>query len=314
MFGEAKLGSRSERVLITGGGGFTGRPLAERLRQDGYEVLALGHEATDAVALNADLRDLDSLTRTLAQTRPDAIVHLAGIASPTYGNVGKIYAANVVGTVNLFAALSAAKIEPRIVIVASSAQVYEVTGSDMPIAEEGPLAPRTHYAVSKRALEEISALYSDQFRIIITRPFNYTGPGQSPEFIVPKIVRHYVEKQREIRVGNLDLFRDFSDICRVVEAYSRLVSKSIKPTTVNICSGHAVYLADILTILDEISGHSMRAVTDPSLVRRDEPRFIVGSTSRLEALVGPLPNPDFRKTLTRIYASFCSPLGTASRN
>ena len=308
------MGSRSERVLITGGGGFTGRPLAERLRQDGHEVLALGHEAPDASALNTDLRDLDGLTRTLAQTRPNAIVHLAGIASPAYGNVGEIYAANVVGTVNLFAALAAAKVEPRIIIVASSAQVYEVTGSNTPIIEESPLAPRTHYAVSKRALEEISALYSNQFQVIITRPFNYTGPGQSPEFLVPKIVRHYVEKQREIRVGNLDLFRDFSDIDRVVEAYSRLVSRSIKPTTVNICSGHAVYLADILKILDEISGHSIRAVTEPSLVRRDEPRFIIGSPSRLEALVGPLPNPEFRKTLVRIYASFCQPLNTASRN
>ena len=133
------MGSRSERVLITGGGGFTGRPLAERLRQDGHEVLALGHEVRDASALNTDLRDLDGLTRTLAQTRPNAIVHLAGIASPTYGNVGEIYAANVVGTVNLFAALAAAKIEPRIVIVASSAQVYEVTGSNTPITEESPL-------------------------------------------------------------------------------------------------------------------------------------------------------------------------------
>ena len=111
----------------------------------------MGHETTDASALNTDLRDLDGLTRTLAQTRPNAIVHLAGIASPTYGNVGEIYSANIVGTANLFAALTAAKIEPRIVIVASSAQVYEFPDPVTPITEDSPLAPRTHYAVSKRA-------------------------------------------------------------------------------------------------------------------------------------------------------------------
>ena len=78
----------------------------------------------------------------------------------------------------------------------------------------------------------------------------------------------------------------------------------MKPTTVNICSGRAVYLADILKIMDEISGHPIRAVTESLLIRGDEPRYIVGSPSRLEGLVGPLPNPDFRETLARIYNWF----------
>jgi GDP-6-deoxy-D-talose 4-dehydrogenase len=305
------LASPSERILITGGTGFTGRPLIKRLQQDGYEVFALGHDATDESALKVDLRDVDSLQRTVAQIHPDAIVHLAGIAATTYANVGEIYTANVVGTVNLLAALTAAKIEPRLIIIASSAQVYEFAGTDTPVTEDCRLSPKTHYAVSKRAAEEVSALYSRQFPIVITRPFNYTGPGQSPEFLVPKIVRHYAEKQQEIRVGNLDLYRDFSDISRVVEAYARLLSPSIRPTTVNICSGRAIHLRDIMKILDEISGHPVRAVTDSSLVRGDEPRFMVGSVSRLETLVGPLPNPEFRETLARIYDSFCRRRNTA---
>ena len=305
------MASPSERILITGGTGFTGKPLAKRLRQEGHEVFALGHDATDKGALKVDLRDADSLRRTLAQIRPDAIVHLAGIAATTYANVGEIYTANVVGTVNLFAALAAEKLEPRIVIIASSAQVYEFSGTETPVTEDCRLRPKTHYAVSKRTAEEVGGLYSRQFPIIIARPFNYTGPGQSPEFLVPKIVRHYAEKRNEIRVGNLDLFRDFSDISRVVEAYARLLTRSMKPTTVNICSGRAIYLGDIFKTLDDISGHAVRAVTDPSLVRGDEPRFMVGSPSRLETMVGPLPNPKFRETLARIYDSFCQQRGVA---
>lgn len=289
--------------MITGAAGFTGRPLTERLRQDGCEVVALGQDPTGAA--NIDLRDLDGLTRILAETRPEAIVHLAGIAAPTHGSVGELYSANVVGTANLFSALTAAKIEPRIVIIASSAQVYEFPDDAAPLTEDCPLAARTHYAVSKRATEEIATIYSRQFPVIITRPFNYTGPGQATTFLVPKIVLHYAERRREIRLGNLDLFRDFSDISRVVEAYWRLLSRSTESTTVNICSGRAVYLGDILKMLDDISGHAIRVVTDPALVRHDEPRFIVGSPSRLEALVGPLPNPEFRETLTDIYAAFC---------
>ncbi len=305
--------SRSECVLITGGTGFTGRPLAARLRHEGYKVVILSHEFGAPDVFSVDLRDLGGLTGLLVEIRPSAIVHLAGVSAPMHGDIGEIYSSNVGGTANLFAALTAAKIEPQIVIVASSAQVYEFPDRNVPITEDFPLAPKTHYAVSKRATEDICALYSRQFPVIIARPFNYTGPGQTAEFIVPKIVRHYAEKQREIRVGNLNLFRDFSDISRVVEAYSRLLSHAIAPTTVNICSGRAVHLGDILKILDDISGHPIRVVRDSSFVRGDEPRFIVGSPSRLETLIGSLPNPEFRETLARIYNSFCESRSMAQR-
>jgi GDP-6-deoxy-D-talose 4-dehydrogenase len=300
------LDFRSERVLITGGAGFTGRALAERLRQDGHDVVALGHFAAGcADALKVDLCEFDATARVVERIHPSAIVHLAGIAATTCRQVCDLYSANVVGTANLLAALASVSLQPRIIIIASSAQVYAFPGSDVPLNEDDLLAPKTHYAVSKRASEDIAALYSSEFPIIITRPFNYTGPGQTSSFLVPKIVRHYVERRAEIRLGNLDLFRDFSDIERVVEAYARLISKSIGPTTVNICSGRAVHLADILKIMDDIGGHSVRLVTDASLFRADEPRYIVGSPSRLEALIGPLPNPEFRETLRQMHDALC---------
>ena len=295
-------------MLITGGAGFTGRPLVERLRQDGCEVISLGHDGSQdaggSPVLNVDLCDLDAVTGALTQFRPNAIVHLAGIAAPTHSKIGEMYAANVVGTANLFAAAGVAKLDPRIIILASSAQVYEFPDAERPLTEDSILLPKTHYAVSKRATEEIAAIYSRQFPIIITRPFNYTGPGQAASFLVPKIVQHYAERRSEIRLGNLDLYRDFSDISRVVEAYSRLLTRSIGPATINICSGRSIHLVDILKIMDDISGRPVKLVTDPSLVRSDEARFILGSPSRLESLIGPLPNPAFRETLGRMYDAF----------
>ncbi len=291
--------ARSERVLITGATGFTGRLLAARLRQNGREVIAFSHGTNDEGVLNVDLRDFHSLRQALSQFRPRAVVHLAGIAAIGHSDIGEIYSANVVGTANLFSALAAAKIEPQIVIVASSAQVY--VAQQAPLTEDSPLLPQSHYAVSKRAAEDIARIYSSRFPVIVTRPFNYTGPGQSLSFLVPKIVQHYAERKSEIRLGNLDLFRDFSDVNRVIEAYCRLVSGAIDPNTVNICSGHSVHLADIPKILEEISGHTLKVVTDPSLIRRDEPHIIAGSPSRLEKLIGPLPNPEFRETLFEMY-------------
>ena len=293
--------ARSERVLITGATGFTGRLLAARLRQNGREVIAFSHGADDAGVRNVDLRDLPGLTQAFSQLRPSAVVHLAGIAAPAHGDLGEIYSANVVGTANLFGALAAAKIEPQVVIVASSAQVYAPQKGAAPLTEDSPLAPQSHYAVSKRAAEDIARIYASRFPVIVTRPFNYTGPGQSSSFLVPKIVQHYAAAKSEIHLGNLDLFRDFSDVGRVVEAYCRLVSDAIDCDTVNICSGQSVHLADIPKILEEISGCTVEIITDPSLVRGGEPHVIAGSPLRLEKLVGPLPNPAFRETLVRMY-------------
>jgi GDP-6-deoxy-D-talose 4-dehydrogenase len=286
--------------------------LAKRLREHENEVVVLSRGASGADALDVDLCDSDLLASALWQTKPGVIVHLAGIATPTHGRIDEIYASNVVGTANLLATLAAQKLAPRLIVVASSAQVYAPNSANEPLAEESPLAPRNHYAVSKRAAEDIAALYSGHFPIIVTRPFNYTGAGQSETFLVPKIVRHYAERRNEIRVGNLDLVRDISDVQRAVEAYARLITREIDATTINICSGRGVYLADIFKIMEELSGHRLEIVRDQSLVRTDDPFTIVGSPSRLESLLGPLPDPDFRETLLRMYKAYQPAMASTS--
>ena len=295
------MAPRFERILITGGTGFTGRLLAQRLRDDGHDVLALGHNAAEADIPPFDLCNFDSIAGKLTQFRPDVIVHLAGIAATQHRTPGQLYSANVIGTANLFAALTCSNVAPRLVLIASSAQVYASVGSSLLLSEESSLGPKTHYGISKHAAEEIASIYAEDIPIVICRAFNYTGPGQTAAFLVPKIVQHYVQRQHEIRLGNLDLYRDLSDVDRVVEAYARLISTSTRSNVVNICSGRSIHLADIITIMDELSGHALKVVSDPELFRKDEPRSLIGSPSRLEALVGPLPNPEFRETLMRMY-------------
>ena len=302
--------SRSERILITGGTGFTGRPLAQRLRDDGNEVLALGYDPREPEAARFDLCKFDSITKTLLEFRPDVVVHLAGIAATQHKVLDQMYSANVVGTANLFAALLNSNVRPRLIIMASSAQVYGPIVSGMLIDEQSSVKPNTHYGISKHTAEEIASIYSRQFSVLICRPFNYTGPGQTTEFLVPKIVEHYVERRHEIRLGNLDLYRDLSDVNRVVEAYARLIANSPRFDVVNICSGRAVHLADIVPIMDDLAGYTMKVVPAPEFLRKDEPRTVVGSPSRLEAWVGPLPNPELRETLTRMYAQGCKAHGS----
>lgn len=295
------LGSRSERILLTGSGGFTGRPLAQRLRADGHHVTGMTRLPGEAGEHAGDLCDADWVKAVVRGVDPTVVIHLAGITTVQHANVSEIYSANVIGTVNLLTALSEHAARPRLTIVASSATVYAAGGGGKPIGEDAPLGPRTHYAASKRMVEDVARLYADRLPIVVTRPFNYTGPGQSTGFLVPKIVDHFVRRQPEIMLGNLDLFRDLSDIERVIEVYSRLVSGAIGPMTLNICSGRTVYLGDIISLMQEISGHDIKVVRNQALFRDNEERIIQGSAARLESMLGTLPNPEFELTLRRMY-------------
>lgn len=295
------MARRSDRILLTGSAGFTGRPLAERLRSDGHDVVGLARYPGEAGEVFGDLRDADWVKQVVAEVKPTAVLHLAGISATLHADIGEIYSTNVVGTANLLAALATLTERPRLVIVASSALVYGAPDTAAPIDEDTPLDPRSPYAASKRATEDVAAFFRDRLPILITRPFNYTGPGQSTTFLVPKIVEHFVRRAPVIELGNLDLFRDISDLDRTIEAYARMVSQPVEPAVVNICSGRALFLRDIVSTLQDISGHRIEIIGLPALMRANEPRMILGSATRLEAMLGPLPNLDFAATLRRMY-------------
>lgn len=295
------MDSRSERVLLTGSGGFTGRPLVARLREDGHEVIGLtkGPGAEDEIT--GDLLDRDWVHRIVAETQPTVIIHLAAVSSTQHAH-SSAYSINVDGTANLLSAATGLRQRPQRVIIASSAAVYAPPREDQPIAEDHPLEPRGQYGASKQAMERVASAFADRLPIVVTRPFNYTGPGQDPaHFLVPKIVDHFARRAPRINLGNIDLYRDFSDVRRVVEVYARLVSHPADHAVINVCSGRTVHLVGMIGFMSEISGHSIEIIRDPALVRPGEPQTIRGSVKRLQSVLGDLPNPDFEGTLRWMY-------------
>ena len=87
-------------------------------------------------------------------------------------------------------------------------------------------------------MEQIAQTYSSDLNITITRPFNYTGVGQQSKFIVPKIVEHFKQKSSTLKLGNIDVWRDFSDVRWIAEAYTSLSSNTCRwLSRVNLCSG-----------------------------------------------------------------------------
>ncbi|WP_158588351.1 NAD-dependent epimerase/dehydratase family protein [Henriciella mobilis] len=290
------MAPRSETILITGADSFTGRPLIERLQATGHTVVGTTRHPTPG-NLCADLMDPDSLRQLVEDAKPTAVIHLAAITFVPDEDVFTMYASNMAGTAALLKALDDASLDLSAVVLPSSAKVYAPPAADgAAIAEDHPRLPADHYGVSKLGTEHLARLYMDRMPITVVRPFNYTGPGQDPKFLVPKLVHAFVEN-RDIEIGNLDLVRDISDIRRVVEVYTRLIDRPLPGETLNICSGAPIRLSDIPKELEQLTGNSIKLTVNPAFLRPGEPERIVGDATKLEANLPDLPKFELRETL-----------------
>ncbi len=301
------------RILITGVDGFTGRYLAPALAAEGHEVHGLVQRAPEpdqpvqpgVHALHAcDLLDPAGLLRVVDQVRPDKVAHLAGIAFVGHGDVGAIYSTNLIGVRHLLAALAAmagGDAPPSAVLLASSANVYGNSTAGV-IDESVPPAPANDYAVSKLAMEYMAATWHAQLPITVVRPFNYTGVGQSEDFLLPKIVSHFRRRAALLELGNLDVERDFSDVRTVVDCYARLLRSNAAGQVFNVCSGVGHTLRGVLQMAVDITGHMPEVRVNPAFVRANEVPKLVGSRAALERAIGAVAGPALRDTLRWMLA------------
>lgn len=263
------------RILLTGTSGFTGRYFKEAAIRAGHTVQPL----------QAEITDLRQVEAQLADEQPDAVVHLAAISFLAHADAASFYAVNTVGTTNLLTALAALPAPPGRVLVASSANVYG-NCSVSPIAETQEPAPVNHYAMSKLAMEHLAKTYADRLPLIIARPFNYTGPGQSSQFVVPKLVEHYAKKAPGIELGNIHVQREFNDVRMVCEAYLALLEKGEAGEVYNVCTGQPYTLQQVMETLTSLTGHHLKVRVNPDFVRAFEVHRLCGDPGKLQAATG----------------------------
>lgn len=278
------------KILLTGAGGFTGRHFEAIAKAGGHEI----------IALKADLMDSISLANEVAAVNPEAVIHLAGISFVGNKDDSAFYAVNVVGTTHLLSALAALPTPPQKVLLASSANVYGNCQAS-PIQEYQLPEPVNHYAMSKLAMEYMARLWIDRLPIVIARPFNYTGVGQAPQFLLPKIVDHFRRRERVIELGNLDVERDFSDVRMVANAYRRLIELAPAGEVFNVCSGEACSLKDVLSMMAEIAGYEIEVKINPTFVRANELKRLQGSCKKLESVIGPVERISLHETLCWMF-------------
>ena len=286
-----------KRVLITGIQGFTGRYMAAEMLSVGYRVFGVGSlPSDDEDYVQADLIDKLALQKAIDQIQPDVVIHLAALAFVGHGNASDFYTVNVIGSRNLLEALSLTAKKPEAILIASSANIYGNRCEGM-LNEDTQPDPANDYAVSKLAMEYMIRLWADRLPIIVTRPFNYTGVGQADNFLLPKIVSHFKRKEEIIELGNLDVWRDFSDVRALVQAYRKLIEVKAFGKVVNVCSGKTHSLREVIAMCESVTGHHIQIKVNPAFVRANEIKTLCGDASLLRSLIGDWQTPALDETL-----------------
>jgi GDP-4-dehydro-6-deoxy-D-mannose reductase len=292
------------RALITGGKGFVGQWLATHLTDHGDNVAVID--------LETDVADGAAVRRVMAEVAPDAIYHLAAMThvGESWENPSQVLRVNVLGTAEILAAARSLQENPRVLVV-SSAEVYGVvTPAQLPLTEDTPVQPASPYAASKLAAEAVALQAWRGFGqpVVVVRPFNHIGPGQSPNFFVPAFAKRIVEARRNgarsLSVGNLTTRRDFTDVRDVVAAYRLLMEQGAPGAIYNVCSGRDVAMSDVAGQLLDLAGADLTLETDPDLLRPVDVPVLRGSAALLESVTGWKPLIPLATTLADVLASW----------
>ncbi|MFA5029961.1 MAG: GDP-mannose 4,6-dehydratase [Patescibacteria group bacterium] len=288
------------KILITGISGFVGPHLKNELESAGHDVLGIDRSGDSKKIYPCDLLDKRAVHDFFSLQNFDFVIHLAALTyvGESWKNPKKFLDVNVGMTKNIYKALE--EFSPTTgVLLVSTSDVYGAQ-KQLPINENAPLNPGNPYAKSKRAQED-EAFRHTNIRTIISRAFNHAGPGKSMFLAIPAFARQIAlcEKgvQENIRVGNLESFRDYTDVRDVVRAYRLLIEKGEPQNIYNICSGQKRKMSDVLSTLISLSAKPIIVTENPELMRPSDVPEFWGSYNKISLEIGWKPTIPFEKTL-----------------
>jgi len=304
------------KVLITGITGFVGSHLSEYLLEEGHEVHGvyrwrsklenISHIQDRINLVPGDIRDGYSLQTVLRNLQPDILFHLAAqsFVLESWNSPLETLSTNILGTTNVLEAARWMCPKCRIVVAGSSEEYGLVPPNETPIKESNPLRPMSPYGVSKVATDNLGILYNMSYglNVVVTRCFNHTGPRRGEVFATSSFAKQIAEIERSgkkpvIHVGNLEAFRDWTDVRDITKAYWLAATKCIQGEVYNICSGKAIGVGDMLGILLSMSEEKIKVVHDPARMRPSDVPILLGNYDKFRDITGWRPEIPLQKTL-----------------
>lgn len=306
-----------KKILITGITGFAGSFLAEHLAASDNEIHGTYQSETSLRNLDAvkekvqvhqvDLVNTEKVLALITQVQPQELYHLAALTSPaaSFQQPAETITNNISAQLNIFNGLKHNGLTQTRVLVTSSAEVYgKIDPENIPTDEATPLRPVTPYAVSKIAQDYLGLQYflSDHISVIRIRPFNHTGPRQSPQFAVAAFAKQIaeIEKGKQepvVKVGNLEAKRDVTDVRDMVKAYALAMEKATPGEVYNIGQDSSHTMQSILDTLLSLSSKEIRVEQDPQRVRPSEIPELLCNSSKFKAATGWKPEIPLEQTL-----------------
>ena len=281
-------------VLVTGADGFVGHHLCDELQRAGARVRGTGERADTAhPALDGwhtmDLLVPDQVDAAVSAGPPELVVHLAGQSSAARSFVepAPTYRVNAIGTWNVLDAVRRHAPAARVLVVGTG-EVYGPQPPGTRVAESAPFRPVSPYALSKAAADALSDAFARRHGIDVvrTRSFGHAGPGQRDQFVVPSFARQIAEieagrAEPVVRVGNLDVTRDLTDVRDVVVAYLALLARGRSGAAYNVCRGEGVLLREVVDRLAARSRVPVRVEPDPARMRSADITYLVGDPAAI---------------------------------
>jgi len=290
------------KLIVTGSGGFVGRHFCSRY----------GGVALDDQDGAVDLCDAVRVRCAVARVMPEGVLHLAAQSSvaTSFEDPAATISVNLLGTLHLLQALNAAGFQ-GVFLYVGSADVYgRQADADLPTRETQPLRPISPYAVSKLAAEALCYQWSQtqNFRIVLTRPFNQIGPGQDKRFAIADFAHqiaeiHMGQRPPFLVTGDIDVTRDFTDVRDSIRAYYMLLEKGRNGETYNVCSGQERSVRSLVERMLQIAGVDAEIRTNANRLRPVEQRRAAGDPGKIHDELGWAPEISLTTTLTDILRS-----------
>ena len=292
------------QALVTGATGFVGQWLCKGLLARGWDVAGMAHgnppiatltsdEYRRVTWLPSDIRQPGAMRAVIDVSEPDAIFHLAGVSfvPAAAEDPGAALEVNVSGAARLLAEVrmrrKAGTLDPVVLVVGSGLQYGRHDNASMPLREYAEQRPLDLYAASKAAQEIVAleAFRSEEVRVIATRSFNHSGPGQDSQFLIPRLVARALELRLSgepfISLGNTTPVRDFLHVTDVVQAYIALVEHGAAGEAYNVASGSGHSVLSIAERLLLLAGIRAEPRSEAWLQRSSDIPVLIGDSSKL---------------------------------